>query len=58
MAIADFNAGKFKSSTQATRAYGIPPSTFHNRISSKQPRRIAYQHKQRLTLTQEDFLTN
>ena len=58
MAIADFNAGKFESGTQAARAYGVPQSTFHDRISSKQPRQIAHQHKQRLTPTQEDFLTN
>jgi len=58
MAIADFNAGKFESGTQAARAYGIPPSTFHDRMGGKQPRRIAHQHEQRLTPTQEDFLTN
>ena len=58
MAIADFNAGKFESGTQAARAYGVPPSTFHDRMGGKQPRRIAHQHEQRLTPTQEDFLTN
>ena len=36
MAIADFNAGKFKSSTQAARAYGVPLLTFHDCIGSKQ----------------------
>ena len=40
MAIADFNAGKFESGTQAARAYGVPPSTFYGRMSGKQPRRI------------------
>ena len=58
IAIADFNAGKFKSGTQATRAYGVPQSTFHNHLNGKQPRRIAHQHKQQLTPIQEDFLTN
>ena len=58
MAIADFNAGKFKSGTQAVRAYSVPQSTFHDRMSGKQPQRIAHQHEQRLTPTQEDFLTN
>ena len=38
MAIADFNAGKFKSGTQAAQAYGVPQSTFHNCMSGKQPR--------------------
>ena len=58
MAIADFNAGKFKSGTQAAWAYGIPQSTFYDHISGKQPRRIAHQYEQRLTPTQENFLTN
>ena len=58
MAIADFNAGKFESGTQAARAYGVPPSTFHDRMGGKQPRRIAHQHEQLLTPTQEGFLTN
>ena len=58
MAIADFNADKFEFATQAARAYGVPQSTFHDRISGKQPQRIAHQHEQRLTPTQEDFLTN
>ena len=51
MAIADFNAGKFESGTQATRAYGIPPSTFHDHMGGKQPWWIAHQHEQRLTPT-------
>ena len=46
MAIADFNAGKFKSSTQAAQAYGVPSSTFHDRMGGKQPRRITRQHEQ------------
>ena len=58
MAIADFNAGKFEFATQAVWAYGVPQSTFHDRISGKQPRRITHQHEQRLTPTQEDFFTN
>ena len=58
MAIADFNSGKFESGTQAARAYGVPPLTFHDCIDGKQPKWIAYQHEQRLTPTQEDFLTN
>ena len=58
MAIADFNAGKFESGTQAARAYGVPKLTFYDRIGGKQPRQIAHQHEQRLTPTQEDFLTN
>ena len=45
MAIADFNAGKFESGSQAARAYGVPQLTFHDRINGKQPRRIAYQHE-------------
>ena len=49
MAIADFNAGKFESGTQAAQAYGVPPSTFYNRIGGKQLWRIAYQYKQLLT---------
>ena len=36
MAITDFNAGKFKSSTQAALAYGIPLLTFYNYKGSKQ----------------------
>ena len=36
MAIADFNAGKFKSRTQATRAYSVPLLTFYNYIGGKQ----------------------
>jgi Tc5 transposase DNA-binding domain len=40
------------------RAYGVPPSTFHDRMGGKQPRRIAYEHEQRLTPIQVDFLTN
>ena len=35
MAIADFNAGKFESATQAARAYGVPQSTFHDHINGK-----------------------
>ena len=42
MAIADFNAGKFESGTQAARAYGVPPSTYYDRMGGKQPRRIAH----------------
>ena len=58
MAISDFNAGIFKLASEAARAYGVPPLTFRDRLSGKQPRRIAHQHEQRLTPTQEDFLTN
>ena len=58
MAISDFNAGIFKLGSEAARAYGVPPSTFRDRLGGKQPRRIAHQHEQRLTPTQEDFLTN
>ena len=36
MAIADFNAGKFKSSTQAARAYSVPLLTFYDCIGGKQ----------------------
>jgi hypothetical protein len=36
MAITNFNTSKFKSGTQATRAYGVPPLTFYNCIGSKQ----------------------
>ena len=46
MAIANFNAGKFEYSTQAARAYGVPLSTFHNYMRSKQPQQITHQHKQ------------
>ena len=35
MAIADFNAGKFKSGTQAAQAYSVPPLTFYNCIGGK-----------------------
>ena len=49
MAIADFNAGKFESGTQAARAYGVPPSTFHDRMGGKQPQQITHQHEQQLT---------
>ena len=35
MAIADFNAGKFKSGTQAAQAYGVPSLTFYDRIGGK-----------------------
>ena len=45
MAISDFNAGIFKLASEAARAYGIPPSTFRDRLSGKQPRRIAHQHE-------------
>ena len=58
MAISDFNAGIFKLASEAVRAYGVPPSTFRDRLSGKLPQRIAYQHEQRLTPIQEDFLTN
>ena len=58
MAITDFNAGKFESVTQAVQAYGVPKSIFHDYIGGKQPQQIAHQHKQRLTPTQKDFLTN
>ena len=37
MAIADFNAGKFESATQAIRAYSVPKSTFHDCMGGKQP---------------------
>jgi len=57
MAIADFKSGKFEPSAQAALAYGVP-LTFHDRMGSKQPRRIAYWHEQRLTPTQEDILAN
>ena len=36
MAITDFNAGKFKSGTQAARAYGVPPSTFYDCMGGRQ----------------------
>ena len=36
MAIANFNAGKFKSGTQAARVYSVPPLTFYNHIGGKQ----------------------
>ena len=58
MAIADFKSGKFESGREAARAYGVPPSTFKDRLNGKEPRQIAHQHEQRLTPTQEDFLTN
>ena len=35
MAITDFNAGKFKSRTQAAREYDVSPLTCHDRIGSK-----------------------
>ncbi|OCL01052.1 uncharacterized protein K441DRAFT_650619 [Cenococcum geophilum 1.58] len=51
MALADFKAGKFKSSRQAAIAYGVPPATFNDRLNGKKPRQIAYQyeHEQQLT---------
>ena len=36
MAIADFNAGKFESGTQAVQAYGVPLSTFYDCMRGKQ----------------------
>jgi len=58
LAIADFKAGKFKFGSEAARAYGVPPSTFNDRLNGKLPRRFAHQHEQRLTPTQEAFLTD
>ena len=48
MAITDFNAGKFKSSTQATQVYSVYTLTFHDYIGGKQLLQIAYQYKQQL----------
>ena len=42
MAIADLKSGKFESGREAARAYGVPPSTFKDRLNSKEPRRIAH----------------
>ena len=58
MAIADFESGVYKSAQKAALAYGVPPLTLNNRLNGKLPKQIAYQHEQRLTPTQEAFLTN
>ena len=42
MAIADFESGKSKSSREAARAYGVPPSTFKDRLNGNEPRRILH----------------
>ena len=46
IALADFKAGKFKSGRQAAIAYGIPPSTFNDRLNGKEPRQIVHQREQ------------
>ncbi|XPS72644.1 hypothetical protein M3J07_004794 [Ascochyta lentis] len=55
-AIADLNAGVFKSQRQAARAYGIPKSSLQSRLQGYQPHAIAHSNQQRLTPEQEEFL--
>jgi len=58
MATADFKSGVYKSARKAALAYGVPPSTLNDQLNGKLLKQITYQHKQRLTPTQEAFLTN
>jgi len=37
MAITDFKSGKFESGREAARVYGVPPSTFKDRLNGKEP---------------------
>lgn len=57
-AIADLNAGIYKSQRQAARAYGIPRSSLQSRLHGRQPHAIAHSNQQRLTPEQEDFLVH
>jgi hypothetical protein len=40
------------------RAYGVSPTTLHDRMNGAKNAKIAHQHRQRLTSDQEDFLAN
>ena len=55
-AVADFNAGHFKSINATARAYGVARSTLQSRINGIEPRRVVHQVDQRLTPEQEDYL--
>ena len=56
MALTNFKFGRFGFGREAARAYGVPPSTFKDRLNGKEPRRIKHQHKQRLTLPEKTSL--
>ena len=55
-AIADLNAGIYKSLRAAAKAYGLPPTTLHNRYNGITTRAISHQFQQRLMPPQEEFL--
>ena len=57
-AIADFESGKFKSKRAAANAYGLPFSTFKDRVNGSKPRATAHEKSQRLTPVQEEFLVD
>jgi hypothetical protein len=57
-AIADLNAGGYKSQRAACEAYNIPRSTLRHRMAGSLPHATAHQQQQRLTPEQEEFLVN
>jgi hypothetical protein len=57
LALADLESGKYTSIRQAAKAYDVPRSTLADRQHGKLPRSAAHEQQQRLTPTQEEFLT-
>jgi hypothetical protein len=57
-AIACYNAGIFKSQRAAAKAYGIPRTTFCERLQGATDARSSHAHQQRLTPEQESFLVD
>jgi hypothetical protein len=56
LAIQDYYAGVYKSQRAAAKAYGVPRTTFQDRLKGKPNRATAHQHQQRLSPEQEEFL--
>jgi hypothetical protein len=56
LAISDLNAGIYTSQRAAAKAYGIPLSTFQDRLKGATNRATCHQPKQRLSPKQEEFL--
>jgi hypothetical protein len=57
-AIRDLESGVYTSQRAAAKAWGVPRSTLQDRLDGRQPRAIAHQHQQRLSLEQEEFLVD